>query len=177
MSPDLDRELVGRIASLEKRASTLESQDGGGSGRGVRVYRSTAQALADNVLTPIAFSHALGNPQGAWSSGQPTRLYARSSGYYMAGGQATVDSSKFASNGYMMVAVRRNGDNYLAQNETYNSSGRRISLSVMTALFWMDEGDYVEIVVRQDSSTASMDLQAASAQYQQFNHGWLMRCG
>lgn len=170
-------QIVRVLTGVDKRLERLESWGGGVSGRGVRVYRSTAQALADNVLTPIAFSHALVNHQGAWSSGQPTRLYARSAGYYMAGGQATVDSSAFASNGYFMVAVRRNGDNYLVQNELYNSSGRRISLSVMTALFWMDEGDYVEIVVRQDSSTGSMALQAASAQYQQFNNGWLMRCG
>lgn len=170
-------QIVRALTGVDKRLERLESWGGGGSGRGVRVYRSTAQALADNDLTPIAFSHALVNHQSAWSSGQPTRLYARSSGYYMAGGQATVDSSEFASSGYMMVAVRRNGDNFLVQNEMYCSSGRRISLAVMTALFWMDEGDYVEIVVRQDSSTASMDLQAASAQNQQFNHGWLMRCG
>jgi hypothetical protein len=170
-------QIVRVLTGVDKRLERLESWGGGVSGRGVRVYRSTAQALADNVLTPIAFSHALVNHQAAWSSGQPTRLYARSAGYYMAGGQATVDSSAFASNGYFMVAVRRNGDNYLAQNEIYNSSGRRIALAAVTGLFWMDEGDYIEVVVRQNTGADSMNLSAATAQNQQFNHGWLMRCG
>jgi len=177
MSDDLEREMVQRIAALERRAASLESLESGVSGRGVRVYRNSAQALGKNVVTAIAFSHALVNPQGAWASGAPTRLYARSAGFYMAGGQGSIDSGAFSSNGYFLVAIRRNGDNYLAQNEIYNSSGRRIALAAVTGLFWMDEGDYIEVVARQDTGAASMNLSAASAQYQQFNHGWLMRCG
>jgi hypothetical protein len=170
-------QIVRVLTGVDKRLERLESWGGGVSGRGVRVYRSTAQALAKNVLTPIAFSHALVNHQAAWSSGQPTRLYARSAGFYMAGGQGSIDSGAFSSNGYFLVAIRRNGDNYLAQNEIYNSSGRRIALAAVTGLFWMDEGDYIEVVARQNTGAASMNLWAATAQNQQFNHGWLMRCG
>lgn len=170
-------QIVRVLTGVDKRLERLESWGGGVSGRGVRVYRSTAQALAKNVLTPIAFSHALVNHQAAWSSGQPTRLYARSAGFYMAGGQGSIGSGAFSSNGYFLVAIRRNGDNYLAQNEIYNSSGRRIALAAVTGLFWMDEGDYIEVVARQNTGADSMNLSAATAQNQQFNHGWLMRCG
>lgn len=170
-------QIVQALTGLDRRLERVESWGGGVSGRGVRVYRNSAQALSKNVVTAIAFSHALVNQQGAWSSGAPTRLYARSAGFYMAGGQGSIDSGAFSSNGYFLVAIRRNGDNYLVQNEMYNSSGRRIGLAAVTGLFWMDEGDYIEVVVRQDTGAASMNLSAATAQNQQFNHGWLMRCG
>lgn len=169
------REIIVHVGDAEKRLERIEAQERPLTQRGCRVYRSTAQSIAHNTLTAISFNAEVADTDGCWASGAPTRLYARHAGYYLAGGQMHMTLSSVAAD--VMIAVREGGSNYFGQQVLYASASHEVALCVATGMFWMDVDDYVEIVVRQiqASGSAAVNVTQASAAYQQFNNGWLMR--
>ncbi len=172
---NLDVEIVSHITALERDSSRLSEDERPPWQRGCRVYRSTTQSISHNTLTAISFDTEVADTDGCWESGAPTCLYARHAGYYLAGGQMHMTMGGTSAD--VMIAVREGGSNYKAQQGLYAPASHDITLSVATGMFWMDVDDYVEIVVRQiqASGSAAVNVTQASAAYQQFNNGWLMR--
>jgi hypothetical protein len=175
MMADFGVEVVRHITALERDSGRLSEDERPPWQRGCRVYRSTAQSISHNTLTAISFNAEVADTDGCWASGAPTRLYARHAGYYLAGGQMHMTLSSVAAD--VMIAVREGGSNYFGQQALYASASHEVALCVATGMFWMDVDDYVEIVVRQiqASGSAAVNVTQASAAYQQFNNGWLMR--
>jgi len=143
--------------------------------QGARVYRSTTQSISHNTMTAISFDAVVHDTDGCWTSGAPTKLYAKHAGYYVAGGQMSMTMGATAAD--VLLVVREGGNNYLAQSGMRATASTEVALSVSTGMVWLDVDDYVEIVVRQiqTSGSAALDLSAASGSYQQFNNGWLQR--
>lgn len=182
-APDAPGADIARIFAKDDSSKTrlyFKDADGaekelGSIDQGCRVYRSTNQSISHNTLTALSFSSEAHDTDGCWASGDPTKLYARHAGYYMAGGQIHMTMGANAAD--VIAAVREGGANYKANQGMTAVANKEISLAVATGMFWMDADDYVEIVVRQiqASGSAAVNVSQATAQYQQFNNGWLQR--
>lgn len=175
MPDSITLELVRRIAALEKRTARLAEDEHPPWQKGCRVYRSTTQSIAHNTLTALSFDTEVCDTDTCWAVGDPTKLYARHAGYYLAGGQIVMTLGTYAAD--VILAIRKGGTNYKAQQGLYATAGKDISLNVASGMIWMDEDSYIEIIVRQIQATgsAAVNVLGASAANQQFNNGWLAR--
>ena len=143
--------------------------------RGCRVFRSTAQSIAHNTLTPVSFDTEVSDTDGCWAVGDPTKLYATHAGYYMAGGQMHMTMGANAAD--ILAAVRVDGTKYRGQQVLTAVASKEIALSVPTGMIWLAASSYVEFIVRQiqASGSSAINLSAATADNQQFNNCWLVR--
>lgn len=151
------------------------SSSGGTVEQGCRVYRSSTQSISHNSLTAVAFDSEVHDTDGCWASSDATKLYAQHAGYYLAGGQITMQMG--AAGAEVLAVIIAGGSTYLASQQINVAAGKYVSVTPMTGMFWLDVGGYVELHVRQiqDSGSTAVNLLAASGTYQQFNHAWLMR--
>jgi len=141
---------------------------------GCRVYRDSAQTIANNTVTPISFSDELYDTDTCWAVGVPTKFYAKHAGYHMAGGCAAFYASA-AGASRRATLVRLNGATYLTDNELTMSENIFAVVSVTTGMFYMNGStDYVEICVYQNTG-GNLDIYAADATNQHMNNGWLVR--
>lgn len=170
-----NEEMLRHMLALEKRAAAIEVDERPPWQRGCRVYRDSAQSISHNSLTALSFNVEAWDTDGCWAVGDPTKLYARSAGYYMAGGQMHMTLGAQAAD--VLIAVRAGGSNYKGQQALYAVANKEVSLSIATGMFYMAAGDYVEIIVRQvqASGSSAVNVTQASAANQQFNNGWLAR--
>jgi hypothetical protein len=134
---------------------------------GCLVYRSTAQSLTANVGANLAWNTQVTDTDACWASGEPTILYAKHDGYYMAGGGFRIDSFT----GHLTIYVMRNNSDYLVGNRVYYSSAVGL-ISVNTGMFYLAANEYVVI---QATCTSNATITAAAANNTSYNYGYLFR--
>lgn len=117
-----------------------------------RANRSTTQSIADATDTAISFDAVNNDAWDCWSSGNAARLTAPVTGRYMAVGQAS-----FAANGtgYRRVFIEKNGTSTLGRSDSPSApAGTALWLNVTAQPFDMTKGDYIRLMVFQNSGGA-----------------------
>lgn len=118
-----------------------------------RASRSSTQTIPDATDTAISFDAVNSDSWGAWSAGEPTRVYARLTGRYMAVGQV-----HFAANGtgIRTAFIERTGTSTVGRVTIAPAgAGSPTWLNVTAHAFDMTAGtDYVRLMVRQNSGGA-----------------------
>lgn len=116
-----------------------------------RVSRSNAQAIVTATVTAITFD-TVEFDQGAtpkhWVVGSPTRLTCQRAGCYLISGSSEWASSGVGAN--RAVFVRFNGATILNGDGKASVAGNNLS-GQATAIYRLAAGEYVELVVYQDS--------------------------
>ncbi len=146
---------------------------------GCRVYRSTAQSIPNNTITPLSWDTEVYDIGGCWSPTYPDRLVAPVAGYYMAGGGwgRNPANNPTASRHWVWVEVY-DANNTLkfraAANELHTIPNNFAETSVVTGMIYLNAGEYVKIAVYQNSGI-SVNTIPASSVYHCGNYGWLAR--
>ena len=152
------------------------AQAGSNAALGCRVLRGTSQALGNGQATALAFDTQINDTapnDDCWTSSQPTRLYAREEGYYLAGGAITFKSA--SRSGRMSIIVRRGGGNWIQAQSAHLHTVDDTIYSVATGMFHMNAGEYVEIVIYHTLGDGIQSYQAAGCEH--CVNGWLVRKG
>lgn len=112
-----------------------------------RVYRSTAQSIADNTDTFISFTAERYDTDNMWDPGIPERLTINTPGVYAIAGTAG-----FASNatGRRLAGIVLNAATGIGINTAPAVTGATHSLTV-TTIYKLAIGDYIRMDVLQNS--------------------------
>lgn len=138
---------------------------------GCRVYRNSTQSIPSGTVTALSWNTEVADTDNCWSSGNPTRLVASRSGYYLIGCNWTIDS---VPAGRVTTSIRRNGTTQvLAAFEIDPTSTTYQQIALVTGMVWMNAGDYAEAYVY--SSGGAVTVAAADANNQHKNQGWIVR--
>jgi len=140
---------------------------------GARVYRSTTQSINTALSTAVSFDTEDNDTDDCWDVSAPTRLTVKHQGYYRMGGQVSFTTGG-TSVYRLTIAIRKNGTIVLASDSKGTGINTLYYLEVSTGKVWMNEGDYIEIMTTQESGGA-LNINAADASNQQYNHGWIER--
>lgn len=133
----------------------------------VRVYSSILQspAIPNNTHTALIFDTARydTDPLVQWVVGSPSRLTAKTAGYYAMSGVFG-----FAANvtGDRQIEIKLNGTTYIATS-THPAPAQGCITSVSTQ-WYMNVNDYVELIVFQTSGAGLAQFSAGSATYCEF---------
>lgn len=124
--------------------------------KGSKGARSTNQAVADSTDVALSFDQNYYDA-GSYLSpgGTPTRLTPTEGGYYQAGGSIVWAS---AAGGLRSISVRKNGTDIFGTSEYPDAPAGPIKMTLDIPLI-MSAGDYIEIVVRQESGGSLNVLQ------------------
>ena len=120
----------------------------------VRVERTTAQAIPNNVVTAVPFQEARYQAGSVmWTAGANTRLTVTVPGLYAAGASVRWAYAQF---GYRQISVRRNGTDPLAiasANQVVQTGGGGTPVTDLTVAteVELNAGDYLELAAYQDS--------------------------
>lgn len=115
----------------------------------VRVYRDSAQSIANATADYISFSAAENDAFGMWKASAPTTLTAYASGLYVMQGMIAFDANV---NGYRTLEIEV-PDGVLIGTILFGGSGNIQPMST-TALYVLGEGDGVRLRVYQNSGGA-----------------------
>lgn len=120
---------------------------------GCRIYRSTTQSIPDNTVTAVSFNSEHFDTDAYHESvTHPTRITVPTglAGYYLLTGYVELDAS---ATGVRSTAIGYNGTRNIAQQDVQGGGSYtpRITLS---SVYFLDEGDYVELVVYENSGGA-----------------------
>lgn len=129
---------------------------------GCRVYRNSTQAITGSQWNALSWNTEISDTDACWSAGIPTKMYAKTTGYYMAGGGCN------SSGINIFASVRVNGSTYV----TTNNAGTAVSVCSGMIYLDADAGDYVEICAYPASNCT---IAAGTSTNIYFNHGWLVR--
>lgn len=114
-----------------------------------RTSRSTSQNITNANDTAIDFDGVNSDAWGCWSSSNPARLTAPITGRYMAVGSVTFEAN---ATGFRRVWVEKDGSSTLARSESSTAlAGSALWLNVATPAFTMTKGEYIRLMVRQNS--------------------------
>lgn len=138
----------------------------------IRVYGSFGLTIPNATFTALAFDEGVTDTANGWSVSDPTKFYATRSGYYNAGGGWALDASENTVASRLVVAVRANGTTYLARNDLSTIAGKTAYVSVTTGAFWLNAGEYIEIMAYHDQG-GDRDALAATGTSQHNMNGWL----
>lgn len=142
--------------------------------RGCRVISTSTQTLESGGSgEALSFDTEIYDTDGCWAVGSPTRLTAQREGYYLAGGGWAHDTNT-ATAYRTTAAIVKNGTTTLVTVHALTGTDANFYLAPVTGMFWMSEGDYIEIFAYQNSG-GDKTILAASTTNQQYFHGWLMR--
>jgi hypothetical protein len=153
------------------------AQAGSNAALGCRVTRGPSQSLGNGQQTAIAFDVQINDTapnDDCWTSSQPTRLYAREDGYYLAGGAITFKTASSRS-GKMSIIVRRGGSNWIHAQSAHLHTVDDTTYSMATGMFYMTAGEYVEIVVYHTLGDGIQSYQGNGCEH--CVNGWLVRKG
>lgn len=136
-----------------------------------RVYRTTSQSIATGagaygLGTQVTFEASSFDSHSFWSSSvNPTRLTvpAGQAGIYLVIGQASWDTSATARKAAWLF---KNGSRFAIAEVNGDDGGLGLSFTV-SAFVALAVGDYVELVVRQDTAGALALLGDVTGQYAQ----------
>jgi hypothetical protein len=136
------------------------------------VRRAAPQSIPHSTLTTLVFDTEINDTNSCWSSSNPTRLYAQSSGYYIAGGGW--GNFEGLSGFIMNVQIKKNGNRWLASQDVYRGLPWGATVQVSTGMLHMNAGDYIEIIVLHGRGT-SMSTAWTSNSDDRGGNGWLIR--
>ena len=128
----------------------IQGQPGSSLNKIARVNIGTNQSIGNNAVTAVQWSGVDVDSLNAFSAANNTRLTAKSSGWYLVGGsshwpattnQGTTRVLDFRINGSTVVYTQSGIPGESAVNDMRQSG---------TAMVYMANGDYVEMVVYQD---------------------------
>ena len=163
------RFIISGYGDLYAKGSVRES-----TALGCRVIRTLDQDIPTGVATALVWNSEIHDTDNCWSATHQTRMYARTAGYYMAGGGYYI-SATATSSWYHRLAVRKNATTQLATDVKTTANGVWVGTHhIATGMFWMDEDDYVELYVTQNSGV-TQTISAASSTTHGRNVGWLVR--
>lgn len=117
-----------------------------------RASRSTSQSIPDATDTAISFDGVNSDAWACWSAGNATRLTAPLTGRYMAVGNVT-----FVANGtgFRSVWIEKDATSTVGRTDMPTAlAGSAVWLNVTSQPFDMTQGDYVRLMVRQNSGGA-----------------------
>ncbi len=140
---------------------------------GCRVIRTTAQNIPTRTLTALSFTTVIYDTNNCRDAANPTRLYARTAGYYMAGGAVTFSDTEVDSAARVAIAIMLNGvgGTALQANDSHTIAGLAAGPSVSTGMFYMNPNDYIELYVWHSFNTAKNTY----ASTQHHVNGWLVK--
>jgi hypothetical protein len=116
-----------------------------------RVYHNAAQSVTNNALTALAFNSERFDTDAIHDTvTNNSRLTATTAGKYQITGSAQFAGN---ANGVRIVQIRKGGATVLASQTTINIGANAMDLTI-TTLEDMAAGDYVELVIYQDSGGA-----------------------
>lgn len=144
--------------------------------RGARVYNSGTQTITAGANTALTFNTELYDTDEIWDVSNPTQLVATRDGYYMGGGSFYLAAAQVTSADRISLSVRKNGVTYVQAQDLHTINGMDAIVGVATGMFWLADGDYIELVAWNDFA-ANKTVSAASLNAQAFCCGWLMRVG
>jgi hypothetical protein len=139
---------------------------------GCRVISTATQVIATATVTGLSFNTEISDTGGCWAVGNPTRLVAPIAGYYIAGGGFFFADTLSTTAARLICGVRANGTVSLGRNETRTTSGAPSTLSVTSGRYWLDVGEYFEIIIYHEQG-ADRTLTAASTTNQHIRFAWL----
>jgi len=147
----LESDLVRRIVGLERRLAEMEARENSWFGVKIRVQRSTAQTIANNMWTAqifdaIAYEKKPSGAASQWSLGNPTRLTCVVAGFYL-----VVTHVMFVANatGDRIIGLYKNG---MIFANTSTRAGASLGVSAqLVELVSLNVGDYIESQVFQNS--------------------------
>ena len=128
-----------KLATIERPAAV-----------GARVYRDSAQTIADNTLTAITFSDVRFDTHGMFALASPTKLTILIAGVYVVSAHIA-----WAVNdvGRRTCYIEKNGTGiYIAgdQRNAVTQASRRTEISIST-IYQFAKNDYIELIVLQES--------------------------
>ncbi|MFZ6029668.1 MAG: hypothetical protein ACOYYS_18295 [Chloroflexota bacterium] len=141
---------------------------------------SAAQSIPSLVWTPLTLDTQINDTtpgKNCHDTDFPSRLYARVAGCYLAGGGYMVNGPSIGSEErYLGVNIKYNGTVYLSISSMSSIPGAAAILSATSGMFYMNEGDYIEVEAYHNL-TGAKSIDAATANNQFTRHAWLMRAG
>ena len=158
-------------------ADTLSSSSAYPS-MGCRVIKGPTQTLSNGGVTALTFDVQANDTtpgDDCWTASNPTRLYARENGYYLAGGAVTLGGSQNLSGiRRMTLIVRKNGGTWIQAQTAHTHAVDDSIHSVTTGMFEMNVGDYIELVVYNALGTT---VSTYPGPCEHCVNGWLMKAG
>lgn len=142
---------------------------------GAFVYRSTRQLIPNSDITPLSWNTVIHNTHGMWDAAAPGRFTAQEDGWYIAGGNVSWAFGDKTKDGYHSLGVRINGTRYVAWgSDGWSPSSLSNNVSVASGPFWLNAGDYVEVMTRQISGESQWTT-AATLNISHAHNGWMAR--
>lgn len=145
---------------VEGAELTGSSTDAAWGNAGARVYHSVNQSIPNATYQPLAFDSEHADIDGCHDTvTNNSRITIQTPGVYFLSGAIT-----FALNGTgeRQIAIRLNGSTQIAKNgEVQASASYWCHLTIATA-YWLNAGDYVELLGMQ-SSGAALDVLAQNS--------------
>lgn len=134
-----------------------------------KVYNSAAQSIANNTNTALTFNSEYWDNGGMHSTAVNTSritIPASSGGKYWIGGNA-----EFVANatGTRWIGLQLNGSSFIARKQIPSNSGSYDTGLFVATMQSLSAGDYVELIVYQNSGGALNVTNATVAQ-----HFWAM---
>ena len=124
-----------------------------------RVYHSIIQSILDNTATALAFDSTVFDTDGMHDTiTNNSRITIQSPGYYLIGANIVFAVS---SVGFRDLRIRLNGSINIANTKVVPPSTAATQMNINT-LFKLNQGDYLEVQVQQNSGAALDMLRIAS---------------
>jgi len=150
---------------------------------GCRVIATQTQNIARNNLIPLEYQVEIVDTANCWApeNDNPSRLIAPASGYYMAGGAVAFNANEIITNSRVTILIRHKVPGapdgiFIQGNETQVFANKALNLSVSTGMFYMSKGDYIEVILYQDSpNPIDTYMPDDPFAWQHANNGWLLR--
>lgn len=130
---------------------------------GCRVYRSTAQTIANDSWTAISYSHEVEDTDNCWSSTNPTRLIAQRAGTYIVSASIQITTTNTA-NYRVYLGIVKNGSttDFEYMDMSVSTSSAYSVPKTISAQVVMAANDYLEVKVLQVTGD-SRDIAAATS--------------
>ncbi|CAG0937618.1 hypothetical protein TFLX_06565 [Thermoflexales bacterium] len=161
---------------VQAQPAAKMAQAGSNAALGCRVTKGPSQSLPNGQATALAFDTQINDTASnddCWTPTEPTRLYAREAGYYLAGGAVTLKSAQ--RSGRISLIVRRGGGNWIQAQSAHVHAVDDSIYSVATGMFYMNAGEYIEIVVYHMLGDGIQTYQSSGCEH--CVNGWLVRKG
>lgn len=180
------RTWAGQTGIIEARSwNDLNDLRWGSTPRGVigcRVYRSTVQSVNDSTNTAMSYDTEEYDTDACWEGiTNPTKLVARTAGYYLAGGTVSIAGADVVTGSYLSVSLASylaadfvNISSWKAGEIIHCAAGLPVRVTVTSGMIYLNNGDAISVIVRHNSGAAK-DIEAASSSLQYKNCAWLTR--
>jgi hypothetical protein len=164
--PAADAANVGRLYLATDDPKCLYMDNGGawivvgGDVPRAHVYRATDQAILTATFTPISFSTERKDNNAMWAIGDPTKLIAKTAGYFDF--DANVVWQSGTGSGYRQLAIRVNGTTTIASTLYAENGGTWSPMQNLGQKWQMAVNDYAELMVQHEEG-ANQNVVALTA--------------